>query len=198
MYNREKIQTWTQLGTNFVLALLFSLGFYNMFFILRPILYDDPDMVGHVGVYAGPFLFFTNIDLVVQAAVNWLFFLGHVMKPVREIGRILQSAFGFWGGIACTIEFWGLFFISPGLVQSVKFMERADNLPVNWEFQNNVIHTLPLISAFANAILWPPRIDNLTRKMALLIQLVYFSAMIYVYFQIQDFPYGFMHHLGIK
>ena len=22
-----------------------------MFFILRPILYDDPDMVGHVGVY---------------------------------------------------------------------------------------------------------------------------------------------------
>ena len=38
-------------GTNFVLALLFSLGFYNMFFILRPILYDDPDMVGRVGVY---------------------------------------------------------------------------------------------------------------------------------------------------
>ena len=98
-------------------------------------------------------------------------------------------------------------------------MERADNLPVNWDFQNNVIHTLPLISAFANAILWPPRLDNLTRKMALLIQLVYFSgtrskitvfltshathsdfkpieAMIYVYFQIEDFPYGFMHHLG--
>ena len=66
---------------------------------------------------AGPFLFFTNIDLVVQAVVNWLFCLGHVMKPVREIGRILQSAFGFWGGIACTIEFWGLFLISPGLVQ---------------------------------------------------------------------------------
>ena len=38
-------------GTNFILALLFSLGFYNMFFILRPILYDDPDMVGRVGVY---------------------------------------------------------------------------------------------------------------------------------------------------
>ena len=106
-------------------------------------------------------------------------------------------------------------------------MERADNLPVNWDFQNNVIHTLPLISAFANALLWPPRLDNLTRKMALLIQLVYFSgkrlktnsflrnspthstcdflyfffqnsseAMIYVYLQIQDFPYGFMHHLG--
>ena len=66
---------------------------------------------------AGPFLFFTNIDLVVQAVVNWLFCFGHVLKPVREIGRIVQSAFGFWGGIACTIEFWGLFFISPGLVQ---------------------------------------------------------------------------------
>ena len=62
------------------------------------------------------------------------------------------------------------------LVKSVKFMERADNLPVNWDFQNNVIHTLPLISAFANAILWPPRLDNLTRKMALLTQLVYFSG----------------------
>ena len=61
-------------------------------------------------------------------------------------------------------------------LQSVKFMERADNLPVNWDFQNNVIHTLPLISAFANALLWPPRLDNLTRKMALLIQLVYFSG----------------------
>merc|ERR1712113_231394 len=115
----------------------------------------------------GPFLFFTNIDLVVQAVVNWLFFIGHVMKPVRGIGRILQSAIAFWGGIACTIEFWGLFFISPSLVQSVKFMERTDNLPVNWDFQNNVIHTLPLISALANAILWPPRLDSLTRKMAL-------------------------------
>ena len=127
---------------------------------------------------AGPFLFFTNIDLVVQAVVNSLFFLGHVMKPVGAIGRILQSAFGFWGGIACTIEFRGLFLVSPGLVQdndsrscwqscapschdlwltvrrsipfqSEKFMERADNLPVNWDFQNNFIHTLPLISAFA-------------------------------------------------
>ena len=187
MYNREKIQTWTQLGSCFsaqvsggLFALLPNvlfaqvpgglfrtnqdhfLGFRHwetivrhQFFSRAIIQFGILQHVFHSATYtlrrswygwsrrclrfgfrwastalnidvratanepkkAGPFLFFTNIDLVVQAVVNWLFCFGHVLKPVREIGRILQSAFGFWGGIACTIEFWGLFFISPGLVQ---------------------------------------------------------------------------------
>ena len=179
MYNREKIQTWTQLGIRFsprspdgpapgqftIPVVLISTDDCRwetvernkfcsraviQFRVLQHVFHSATDTLrwsrygwscwrlrfgfifcpsfsvleGTSGrspmepLKAGPFLFFTNIDLVVQAVVNWLFCIGHVMKPVREIGRILQSAFGFWGGIACTIEFWGLFLISPGLVQA--------------------------------------------------------------------------------